>query len=84
MLRCRNRLGKRQRHRVPFIRGAKLANVAHVFFALKEQVAIGVVVLLIIILLIQYWIHYQFEVLKTNPFTGKMVTDPPVTIFRYV
>ena len=50
----------------------------------RKKVAIGVIVLLIILILVQYWIHYQFTVLKTNPFTGKMVTDPPITIFRYL
>src|SRR3546814_17780369 len=42
--RLRDRLGKRQRHRVPLVRGPQLANVAHVFLALQQQVAVGVVV----------------------------------------
>jgi hypothetical protein len=47
----------------------------------RTKVSLGVIVILILLLGIQYYIHYQYTILKTSPITGKMVKDPPFTLF---
>lgn len=50
-----------------------------------RNVAFGFIIVLIIIICIQYYIHTQYKNMKENPITGDMVNkDPPMTIFRFL